>query len=142
MKENDLPRKVKKADRFFAFYRNKGFYQLWLLFFILSTFILSGLDVPILLIEFGAIIVSIIASFLIFGVIIMTTDIPEGKSHCMNSRNSSGVSSPSSKEWSWDPIMRMLKRNIRRRWLQFKQLTLRTSYLNSKPGGLLLLMGT
>lgn len=117
MKENDLPRKVKKADRFFAFYRNKGFYQLWLLFFILSTFILSGLDVPILLIEFGAIIVSIIASFLIFGVIIMTTDIPEGKSHCMNSRNSSGVSSPSSKGWSLDQIMRMLKRNIRRRWL-------------------------
>lgn len=37
-KETGLPIKVKKTDRFFAFYRNKGFYQLWLLCFILSVF--------------------------------------------------------------------------------------------------------
>lgn len=52
-KETGLPIKVKKADRFFAFYRNKGFYQLWLLCFILSVFILCELDVPMLLIELG-----------------------------------------------------------------------------------------
>lgn len=44
-KETGLPIKVKKTDRFFAFYRNKGFYQLWLLCFILSVFILCELDV-------------------------------------------------------------------------------------------------
>lgn len=52
-KETGLPIKVKKTDRFFAFYRNKGFYQLWLLCFILSVFILCELDVPMLLIELG-----------------------------------------------------------------------------------------
>lgn len=73
--ETGLPRKMKKTDRFFAFYRKQGFYQLWLLCFILSVFILCELDVPMLLTELGAIIVSAIASLLIFGVIIMTTDI-------------------------------------------------------------------
>lgn len=117
MNKTDLPKKVKKTDRFFTFYRNKGFYQLRLLCFILSAFILCELDVPILLTELGSIIVSTIASLLIFGVIIMTTDISKGKFHGMNSRNSSGVSSQSGKEWSSDQTMRMLKRNIRRRWL-------------------------
>lgn len=88
---------MKKTDRFFAFYRNQGFYQLWLLCFILFVFILCELDVPLLLIELGSIIVSTIASLLIFGVIILTTDISEGESHGMNSRNPSGVSSQSGK---------------------------------------------
>ena len=96
-KETGLPIKVKKTDRFFAFYKNKGFYQLWLLCFILSVFILCELDVPMLLIELGGIIVSTIASLLIFGVIIMTSDISEGESHGMNSRNSSRVSNQSGK---------------------------------------------
>lgn len=95
--ETGLPRKMKKTDRFFAFYRNQGFYQLWLLCFILFVFILCELDVPMLLIELGSIIVSTIASLLIFGLIILTTDISEGESHGMNSRNSSGVSSQSGK---------------------------------------------
>ena len=96
-KETGLPIKVKKTDRFFAFYRNKGFYQLWLLCFILSVFILCELDVPMLLIELGAII--------------------EAESHGMNRRNSSRVSSQSGKERYSAQTMRMLKRNIRRRWL-------------------------
>lgn len=116
-KETGLPIKVKKTDRFFAFYRNKGFYQLWLLCFILSVFILCELDVPMLLIEFWGIIVSTIASLLIFGVIIMTSDISEGESYGMNSRNSSRVSSQSGKGQYSAQTMRMLKRNIRRRWL-------------------------
>lgn len=116
-KETGLPIKVKKTDRFFAFYRNKGFYQLWLLCFILSVFILCELDVPMLLIELGAIIVSTIASLLIFGVIIMTSDISERESHSMNSCNSSRVSSQSGKGRYSAQTMRMLKRNIRRRWL-------------------------
>ena len=107
---------MKKTDRFFAFYKNKGFYQLWLLCFILSVFILCELDVPMLLIELGAIIVSTIASLLIFGVI-MTSDISEGESHGMNSRNSSRVSSQSGKGRYSAQTMRMLKKNIRRRWL-------------------------
>lgn len=80
-------------------------------------FILCELDVPMLLIELGAIIVSTIASLLIFGVIIMTSDISEGESHGMNSRNSSRVSSQSGKGRYSAQTMRMLKRNIRRRWL-------------------------
>lgn len=47
----------------------------------------------------------------------MTSDISEGESHGMNSRNSSRVSSQSGKGWYSAQTMRMLKRNIRRRWL-------------------------
>ena len=77
-----------------------------------------------LLIELGTIIVSTIASLLIFGVIIMTSDISEGESHGMNSRNSSRVSNQSGKGRYSAQTMRMLKRNIRRRWLEYKQLSL------------------
>lgn len=106
----------KKWDCFFAFYRNYRFYKLWLLMFLLSTFVLVSLEAPTLLIELGPIIVSTIVSLILFGVIIVFSDIPN-ESKGINGIYSIGKMRNGYGDFPSAQTMRMLKRNIRRRWL-------------------------
>lgn len=113
----DKSPKANKLDLFFAFYRNYGFYKLWLVMFVLSIIVLGAMEVPTLLVQLGSIIISTSLSLLIFLGIIMTTNIPSDDSNNRNKTFSSGYSSSS---WSISApskqTQRMLKRNIRRRW--------------------------
>ncbi len=106
----------KKWDCFFAFYRNYGFYKLWLLMFLLSTFVLVSLEAPTLLVSLGSIIVSTIVSLILFGAIIMFSDIPN-ESTGINGIYSIGKARKRYGDFPSAQTMRMLKRNIRRRWL-------------------------
>lgn len=113
----DKNEKAKKLDMFFAFYRNYGFYKLWLVMFVLSIIVLGAIDVPTLLVQLGSIIISTSLSLLIFLAIIMNTNIPSDNSNNRNKKYSSGDSTG---RWSIPApskqTQRMLKRNIRRRW--------------------------
>lgn len=103
----DKSGRKKKWDYFFAFYRIYAFYKLWFILYVLSIVVFQFFEVPLMLILLGSIIISTIASLVIYGVIIIVSDIHDGES--IESNNCGGKLSAQT--------MRMLKRNIRRRWL-------------------------
>lgn len=114
-KTTDKNVREKKWDCFFAFYRNYGFYKLWLLVFLLSTFVFVILEVPTLLVELGPLVISTVVSLILFGIIIMLSDIPNES----DNGNSNSYIEKTKNSWESFPsaqTMRMLRRNIRRRW--------------------------
>ena len=96
-----------KWDYFFAFYRNSGFYTLWLVTYVVSIIVTSIFEFSVLIIEVGSIIVSAIVSLIIYGIIIIVSkNTYHPTTECNSSRGFISAQT-----------MRMLKRNIRRRWL-------------------------
>ena len=98
---------VKKWDFFFAFYRFSYFYKLWFVVYVLSIFVSFLFDMPFLLRYIGTIVVSATISLAINGTIIFFIDVSDDTS--IGNCDSCGRG-PSAQ------TMRMLKRNIRRRW--------------------------
>lgn len=85
-KTTDKDVRVKKWNCFFAFYRNDGFHKLWLLVFLLSTFVFVELNSSILLVELVPLIVATVVSLIIFGAIIMFSDIPNESANINDDR--------------------------------------------------------
>lgn len=96
----------KKWNCFFAFYRISFFYKLWLIMCIISVFILLRFDLPFMLTYMGSYIISAVASLIIFAIIVFTA-----KDVFINATvDTNNAKGPSAQ------TMRMLRRNIRRRW--------------------------
>ena len=96
----------KKWNCFFAFYRISAFYKLWFIMYILSIFALQLFDLPFMLTYMGSYIISAVASLIIFAIIVITA-----KDVSINATvDASNAKGPSAQ------TMRMLRRNIRRRW--------------------------
>lgn len=98
--------RAKKWDFFFAFYRF-SFYKLWFVVYVLSIFVSFLFELPFLLSYIGTIVVSATISLALNGTIIFLMDVSDGTS--IDNCDSCGRG-PSAQ------TMRMLKRNIRRRW--------------------------
>lgn len=106
-KVTDKSIRAKKWDCFFAFYRFSYFYNLWFVVYVISIFISFLFELPFLLRYIGTIVISATKSLTINGIIIFFMKITDDTSigNCENYRGG-----PSTQ------TMRMLKRNIRRRW--------------------------
>ena len=103
---NKSPR-VKKLDFFFAFYRFSYFYKLWFIVYVISIFVSFLFDMPFLLRYIGTIVVSATISLTINGTIIFFIDVSDSTPIGNSDNCGRGPSAQT---------MRMLKRNIRRRW--------------------------
>ena len=99
--------RVKKWDFFFAFYRFSYFYKLWFVVYVLSIFVSFLFELPFILRYIGTIVVSATISLAINGTIIFFIDISDGTPIGNSDNYEKGPSAQT---------MRMLKRNIRRRW--------------------------
>ena len=103
---NKSPR-VTKWDFFFAFYRFSYFYKLWFIVYVISIFVSILFEIPFLLRDIGTIVVSATISLAINGTIIFFIDVSDGTPIGNSDNCGRGPSAQT---------MRMLKRNIRRRW--------------------------
>lgn len=99
--------RVKKWDFFFAFYRFSYFYKLWFVVYVLSIFVSFLFELPFILRYIGTIVVSATISLAINGTIIFFIDISDSTPIGNSDNYEKGPSAQT---------MRMLKRNIRRRW--------------------------
>ena len=98
---------VKKWDFFFAFYRFSYFYKLWFIVYVISIFVSFLFDMPFLLRYIGTIVVSATISLTINGTIVFFIDVSDDTPIGNSDNYGRGPSAQT---------MRMLKRNIRRRW--------------------------
>lgn len=110
MEKNKMTNKsirAKKWDCFFAFYRFSYFYNLWFVVYVISIFISFLFELPFLLRYIGTIVVSATISLVINGIIIFFMKVPD---------DTSEINSGSCGGGPYAQTLRMLKRNIRRRW--------------------------